>query len=66
VRPVTASVRPNRWEREESPLIAQQLIDAGENGGLAFVAMTVMVFVIGFSLLYMDRIRRGPDDSEER
>jgi hypothetical protein len=46
--------------------IAQQLIDAGENGGLAFIAMTVMVFVIGFSLLYMDRVRRGHDDSEER
>jgi hypothetical protein len=47
-------------------LIAQQLIDAGENGGLAFIAMTVMVFVIGFSLLYMDRVSRGRDDSEER
>jgi hypothetical protein len=46
--------------------IAQQLIDAGENGGLAFIAMTVMVFVIGFSLVYMDRVRRGREDTEDR
>ena len=46
--------------------LAQQLIDAGENGGLAFVAFTVMVFAIGLSLLYMDRIRRGREDTEEQ
>lgn len=42
--------------------IAQQVIDAGENGGLAFIAMTVMVFAIGFALVYMDRVRRRSED----
>jgi hypothetical protein len=46
--------------------LGQQLIDAGENGGLAFVAFTVMVFAIGFSLLYMDRVRRSREETEEQ
>jgi hypothetical protein len=43
------------------PASAQQLIDGGgENGGggLAFVAMAVMVFAIATALFFMDRIRR--------
>lgn len=43
------------------PASAQQLIDAGgENGGggLAFVAMALMVFAIATALFFMDRIRR--------
>jgi hypothetical protein len=44
------------------PAAAQELVDAGQegdgSGGLAFVLMTVMVFVIGLALFFMDRIRR--------
>jgi hypothetical protein len=43
------------------PASAQQLIDAGGDnggGGLAFVAMAVMVFAIATALFFMDRIRR--------
>ena len=32
--------------------------------GLAFVAMTVMVFVIGLALFFMDRIRRRVTDED--
>jgi hypothetical protein len=44
-----------------APAGAQQLVDAGGDngqGGLAFVLMVVMVFLIGFSLFFMDRVRR--------
>jgi hypothetical protein len=45
------------------PAGAQQLVDAGKegdgSGGLAFVLMTVMVFVIGGSLFFMDHVRRN-------
>lgn len=44
-----------------APAGAQQLVDAGGDngqGGLAFVLMAVMVFLIGFSLFFMDRVRR--------
>jgi len=44
-----------------APAGAQQLVDAGGDngqGGLAFVLMALMVFVIGFSLFFMDRVRR--------
>ena len=52
-----------------APAGAQQLVDAsGENGGggLAFVALVVLVFVMGGGLFLMDRVRRGryPDDDE--
>ena len=43
------------------PASAQQLIDAGGDnggGGLAFVAMALMVFAIATALFFMDRIRR--------
>lgn len=44
-----------------APAAAQQVVDAGGDngqGGLAFVLFAVMVFLIGFSLFFMDRVRR--------
>jgi len=40
-------------------VIAQQIIDAsGEHqGGLAFIAFTILVVAIAASLFYMDRVR---------
>jgi len=52
-----------------TPAGAQQLVDAGKqddgSGGLAFVLLTVLVFAIGLSLFYMDRIRRRGDEGRE-
>jgi hypothetical protein len=48
-------------------VLAQQIIDAGGGngeGGLAFVAFTVMCLIIAGSLFYMDRIRRRRDEQE--
>ena len=49
-----------------APAGAQQLVDAGKegdgSGGLAFVLFAVMVFIIGFALFFMDRIRRRATD----
>jgi heme/copper-type cytochrome/quinol oxidase subunit 2 len=51
-----------------APASAQQIVDAGKegdgSGGLAFVLFAILVFVIGFSLFYMDRVRRRRSDSE--
>ncbi len=56
-----------------APAGAQQLVDAGKegdgSGGLAFVLMAVMVFVIAGSLFFMDHVRRNrlpqqDDDSQ--
>lgn len=44
-------------------VLAQQLIDASKDGGAAFVAMCVMIFLFVGSLFYMDKVRR---DREER
>ena len=44
-----------------TPAGAQQVVDAGGDngqGGLAFVLMALMVFAIGFALVFMDRVRR--------
>lgn len=54
-----------------TPAGAQQIIDAGKegdgSGGLAFALMAVMVFLIGFALFFMDRVRRRPgEDDQER
>jgi hypothetical protein len=53
-----------------APAGAQQLVDAGGKngqGGLAFVLMAVMVFLIGFGLVFMDRVRRRASrEHEER
>jgi Na+/melibiose symporter-like transporter len=50
-----------------APAGAQQLVDAGGDngqGGLAFVLMALMVFVIGFALFFMDRVRRRAADDD--
>jgi hypothetical protein len=39
-------------------VLAQQLIDASKDGGAAFIAFSVMVFLFAGSLFYMDKIRR--------
>jgi hypothetical protein len=41
-----------------SPAHAQQPIDATEDGGQAFLAFAVMVFVFVGALFFMDRVRR--------
>ena len=50
------------------PASAQQLVDAGKegdgSGGLAFVLFAILVFVIGLSMFYMDRVRRRRSDGE--
>ena len=44
--------------------VAQQLIDASEDGGLAFLAFAIMVFLFAGSLFYMDRIRRRREERD--
>jgi hypothetical protein len=45
-----------------APAGAQQLVDAGKegdgSGGLAFVLFTVMVFLCGGAMFFMDHVRR--------
>ncbi len=38
-------------------ILAQQLIDASKDGGAAFIAFSIMVFLFAGSLFYMDRVR---------
>lgn len=49
-------------------VIAQQLVDAGQegdgSGGLAFVLMVVLVMSIWSALFFMDRIRRRRQEQE--
>jgi hypothetical protein len=51
------------------PASAQQLVDAGGegdgSGGLAFVLFTVMVFLCGGAMFYMDHVRRRRAQSED-
>jgi hypothetical protein len=47
-------------------VIAQQLIDASKDGGAAFIAFSVMVFLFAGSLFYMDRIRRRRDEHDNQ
>lgn len=47
-------------------MLAQQLIDASEEGGAAFVAMVVMIFLFVGSLFYMDKIRRKREEQRGR
>jgi hypothetical protein len=44
--------------------VAQQLIDASEDGGLAFLVFAIMVFLFAASLFYMDRIRRRREERD--
>jgi hypothetical protein len=46
-------------------VLAQQLIDASEEGGLAFLAFAIMVFAFTGSLFYMDRVRRRREERDE-
>ena len=43
-------------------LLAQQLIDAGHDGGAAFLAFAIMVFLFVGSLFYMDHIRKRREE----
>jgi hypothetical protein len=51
------------------PAGAQQLVDAGKegdgSGGLAFVLFTVMVFLCGGAMFYMDHVRRRRARAED-
>jgi hypothetical protein len=47
-------------------MLAQQLIDASEDGGLAFLAFAIMVFLFTGSLFYMDHIRRRNEERRNR
>ena len=47
-------------------VLAQQLIDASKDGGAAFLAFAIMVFLFVGSLFYMDKIRRKREDRENR
>lgn len=46
-------------------LLAQQLIDASKDGGAAFLAFAIMVFLFAGSLFYMDKIRRKREERDE-
>jgi hypothetical protein len=47
-------------------VLAQQLIDASKQGGEAFVAFALMVFLFAGSLFYMDRVRRRRDERDRK
>jgi hypothetical protein len=51
------------------PAGAQQLVDAGKegdgSGGLAFVLFTVLVFLCGGAMFFMDHVRRRRLREEE-
>ncbi len=47
-------------------VLAQQLIDASKDGGAAFTAFALMVFLFVGSLFYMDRVRRRREDQRKR
>jgi hypothetical protein len=51
------------------PASAQQLVDAGQegdgSGGLAFVLFALMVFLMGASMFFMDKVRRRASDAED-
>lgn len=48
-------------------VIAQELIDASgeQQGGLAFIAFTVLVVAIAASLFFMDRVRSRRERESE-
>jgi hypothetical protein len=43
-------------------VVAQQMIDASEQGGAAFLAFAIMCMLFMASLFYMDHIRRRRED----
>jgi hypothetical protein len=52
-----------------APAGAQQLVDAGKHGdgsgGLAFVLMVAVIFVMAGALFYLDHVRRNRLPKEE-
>jgi hypothetical protein len=47
-------------------VVAQQLIDASEQGGAAFLAFAIMCMLFIASLFYMDHIRKRRDEERGR
>ncbi len=47
-------------------MLAQQLIDASKDGGLAFLFFAIMCMLFMASLFYMDHIRRRREDESGR
>jgi hypothetical protein len=47
-------------------VLAQQLVDASKNGGLAFLLFAIMCMLFMASLFYMDHVRRKRDDDQNR
>ena len=45
-------------------VVAQQLIDASKDGGAAFLAFAIMVFLFTASLFYMDKMRRKREERD--
>lgn len=48
-----------------TPASAQQLVDASEDGDVAFILFCVMCFVFVGGLFLMDRVRRKRLDDDE-
>ena len=46
-------------------VLAQQLIDASKDGGAAFLAFAIMVFLFAGSLFYMDKVRRRREEARK-
>ncbi len=47
-------------------VVAQQLIDASEQGGAAFLAFAIMCALFMASLFYMDHIRKRREEERGR
>ena len=47
-------------------LIAQQLVDASKDGGLAFLFFAIICMLFMASLFYMDHIRRRREEERDR
>jgi hypothetical protein len=47
-------------------VVAQQLIDASEQGGAAFLAFAIMCMCFMASLFYMDHIRKRREEERGR
>ena len=47
-------------------IVAQQLIDASKNGGLAFLFFAIMCMLFMASLFYMDHVRKRREEEQDR
>jgi hypothetical protein len=45
-------------------VVAQQLVDASKDGGLAFLLFAIMCMLFMASLFYMDHIRRRREEEQ--